>query len=288
VKLISAFCALLTLAFVGCQPQGSIPQGVQVFFSPRGGVTEAVTNVLAQATNSILVQAYSFTSAPIAEALVAAHRRGVKVQVILDHSQRTEKYSEADFLIHAGIPTLIDAQHAIAHNKIMIIDGYTVLTGSFNFTKAAEEKNAENLLVINDPVLATKYTENWRLHQQHSEPYQRGGAAAGRDHHAHITLLSADREPSPARSNNNHEWAFGAFKPAEGGVAWSTTRRSADFQSVVSPISNRQSVQCFQARLNLLRAGTLETCDTADWKSALRSWCQLAPGLCQPIPGGEL
>jgi phosphatidylserine/phosphatidylglycerophosphate/cardiolipin synthase-like enzyme len=68
----------------------------------------------------------------------------------VDKSQRTEKYSSADFVAHAGIPTYIDAKHAIAHNKIMVIDGYEILTGSFNFTKAAEENNAENLLVILD------------------------------------------------------------------------------------------------------------------------------------------
>jgi phosphatidylserine/phosphatidylglycerophosphate/cardiolipin synthase-like enzyme len=166
-----ALCTALLLA--GCEPQASIPQGIQVYFSPKGGATDAVVNALAQATNNVLVQAYSFTSAPIAKALVDAHRRGIKVQVILDHSQRTEKYSEADFLSHNGIPTLIDAKHPIAHNKIIIIDDYIVLTGSFNFTKAAEEHNAENLLVINDPVLAKRYVENWHTHEQHSEPYER-------------------------------------------------------------------------------------------------------------------
>ena len=121
---------------------------------------------------TVLVQAYSFTSAPIAKALVDAHKRGVKVEVILDKSQRTEKYSEADFLAqHAGIPTAIDAQHAIAHNKVMIIDDETVITGSFNFTKAAEENNAENLLVIRDQALAAKYTANWKAHAEHSEVY---------------------------------------------------------------------------------------------------------------------
>ena len=105
----------------------------------------------ATAKASVLVQAYSFTSAPIAKALLAAHKRGVQVQVILDKSQKSEKYSEADFLVNVGIPTKIDAKHAIAHNKIMIIDGQTVISGSFNFTTAAEEHNAENLLVIRSP-----------------------------------------------------------------------------------------------------------------------------------------
>jgi phosphatidylserine/phosphatidylglycerophosphate/cardiolipin synthase-like enzyme len=161
------------LLLTGCGPQASIPQGVQVYFSPRGGATDAVVSALDHATNAVLVQASSFTSAPIAQALVNAHRRGIKVQVILDHSQRTEKYSEADFLRNSGIPTLIDAQHAIAHNKIIIIDGYLVLTGSFNLTRAAEERNAENLLVINDPVLAKQYIANWQAHEQHSEPHER-------------------------------------------------------------------------------------------------------------------
>jgi phosphatidylserine/phosphatidylglycerophosphate/cardiolipin synthase-like enzyme len=95
----------------------------------------------------------------------------VKVEVILDKSQKREKYSSADFLANSGIPPMIDAAHGIAHNKVMVIDGETVITGSFNFTKAAEEKNAENLLVIRDKALARRYLENWQEHAQHSEVY---------------------------------------------------------------------------------------------------------------------
>jgi phosphatidylserine/phosphatidylglycerophosphate/cardiolipin synthase-like enzyme len=75
-------------------------------------------------------------------------------------------------MAHAGIPTHIDSAHAIAHNKIMIIDKETVITGSFNFTKAAEEKNAENLLIIKSKELAAIYIDNWYKHKQHSEGYQ--------------------------------------------------------------------------------------------------------------------
>src|SRR5579859_5038931 len=117
MRHFTCLAAGLALLFTGCYPQGSVPQGVQVYFSPHGGATEAAVNALDHATNSVLVQAYSFTSAPIARALVDAQRRGLKVHVILDKSQRTEKYSEADFLMHEGVPTLIDSQHAIAHNK---------------------------------------------------------------------------------------------------------------------------------------------------------------------------
>lgn len=95
----------------------------EVYFSPHGGCTDAIIRELNKAKSTILVQAYSFTSAPIAEALLNAHKKGVKVEVILDKSQRTDKYSSATFLFNAGISTKIDAKHAIAHNKVMIIDG---------------------------------------------------------------------------------------------------------------------------------------------------------------------
>ena len=74
-------------------------------------------------------------------------------------------------LANLGIPVKIDAVHAIAHNKIVIIDGEAVITGSFNFTEAAEENNAENLLVIHDRKLAERYTRNFEELAQHSEIY---------------------------------------------------------------------------------------------------------------------
>ena len=151
-------------------PRG--PSNIEVYFSPRGGCTDAIVGQLQAAKESVLVQAYSFTSVPLAKALLDAHKRGVRVQVILDKSQRTAKYSSATFLNNSGIPTFIDAAHAIAHNKVMVVDGRIVITGSFNFTKAAEESNAENLLVIRDAELAGKYTADWDVHLKHSERYQ--------------------------------------------------------------------------------------------------------------------
>lgn len=169
--------AMVSATLFGCDQPQQAPapapaSGIEVYFSPNGGCTDAVIKALDGAKQTVVIQAYSFTSAPIAKALVDAHKRGVKVQVILDKSQRTEKYSSADFVVHAGIPTYIDAKHAIAHNKVMVIDGETVITGSFNFTKAAEEHNAENLLIIHSKELAGKYTANWQAHIEHSEKYE--------------------------------------------------------------------------------------------------------------------
>lgn len=147
---------------------------METFFSPNGGCTDAIVREISSAKSEILIQAYSFTSVPIAKAAIQAKKRGVKIEAILDKSQRTGKYSAATFLANAGIPVLIDGQHAIAHNKIIIIDRNTLITGSFNFSKAAEEKNAENLLVIKGNLpLVLQYIQNFERHREHSEPYSR-------------------------------------------------------------------------------------------------------------------
>lgn len=173
-KAITFLVAIVVL--VACsQPVGTTPiqnSSVDVYFSPRGGCTEAIIKEINRAKTDIYVQAYSFTSSPIAKALLDASKRGVKVEAILDKSQRTAKYSSATFLANVRIATYIDDKHAIAHNKIMIIDGATVITGSFNFTKAAEEKNAENLMIVRSKELAKLYLGNWAKHREHSETYQ--------------------------------------------------------------------------------------------------------------------
>jgi phosphatidylserine/phosphatidylglycerophosphate/cardiolipin synthase-like enzyme len=179
--IILSFCLLIGPAYAAAPASTRLqdssatytPKSVRVWFSPSGGCTAAIVEAIDSAKKSIRVQAYSFTSAPIAAALVEAHKRDINVVVVLDKSQKTEKYSSADFLAHAGIGTFIDSKHAIAHNKIIIIDESIVITGSFNFTKSAEQKNAENILIIDDTELASRYLDNWADHQLHSSAYLR-------------------------------------------------------------------------------------------------------------------
>ena len=174
-RSLAVFIAIFSfVACLGHAAETFTPARVAVYFSPNGGTTEAVVREVSAAKTQVLVQAYSFTSAAIAKALIDAHKRGVKILAVLDKSNETGKYSAATFLVNAGIQTLIDDQHAIAHNKVMVIDSATILTGSFNFTKAAEEKNAENLLVIKDaPELVKAYEANIHTHAGHSHPYVR-------------------------------------------------------------------------------------------------------------------
>jgi phosphatidylserine/phosphatidylglycerophosphate/cardiolipin synthase-like enzyme len=148
-----------------------LPATAEIFFSPKGGCTEAIVNTVRSAKQTVYVQAYSFTSGPILNALTAAAKRGVKVRLILDRSNLTQKSSEADEAAVAGLPVLIDAKHEIAHNKIIIVDGETVITGSFNFSRNAEENNAENLVILRSKDVAARYTANWHDHAKHSDPF---------------------------------------------------------------------------------------------------------------------
>ena len=147
-----------------------------VHFSPKGGCTEAAVAEIDAAAKLIHVQAYSFTSARIAEAIVRAAERHVDVVLILDKTQKSERYSSLTFFTNHRLTVHVDSAHAIAHNKIMLIDGRTIITGSFNFTKAAENENAENLLVIHDaPSLYAQYEQNFQHHLDHSPAYTDAG-----------------------------------------------------------------------------------------------------------------
>jgi phosphatidylserine/phosphatidylglycerophosphate/cardiolipin synthase-like enzyme len=159
------------------------PPSVDAHFSPEGGCTNAVVNELLHARHEILVQAYSFSSKPIAEALIAAKKRGVRVELLLDHSNEQEQYSDLHWFIEAGLEPMIDAKHAIAHNKVMIVDRKTLITGSFNFTHQAEASNAENLLVLRGhPELVSQYRAAFEAHKAHSQKPQPKVQAA-KDHH---------------------------------------------------------------------------------------------------------
>lgn len=170
-RLLLVLCLVLAWSPVFASDLTLKDTPVSVYFSPQGGAQQAIVDAIGQAKESINVQAYSFSSAPIAKALVDAHNRGVKVEATLDKSQRKATYTGATFLKNEGIPVYIDDKHAIAHNKVMILDVAIVITGSFNFTKAAEEKNAENLLIIRNKELAKVYLNNWQRHREHSEVY---------------------------------------------------------------------------------------------------------------------
>lgn len=147
-----------------------------VEFSPAGGAERLLLSVIDGAQRSILVQAYGFTDWRLLRALERAHRRGVDVRVILDRSDAEYEDGRpppAEWLHRAGIPVWIDDTVRIAHNKVMVIDGDGVVTGSYNFTYSAQDYNAENLIYIRRaPALAAAYTGNWNWRRDCARPYR--------------------------------------------------------------------------------------------------------------------
>lgn len=151
---------------------------VQVMFTPDEDASRVIEQAIHTARYQILVQAFSFTHRRIAEALIAARHRGIDVRVLADRDQ-TDRIptSKIANMAARGVPVFIDSKHASAHNKVMVIDAgkpdAVLVTGSFNFTQAAQYNNAENVLVMrNNPLLTERYQQNWYRHHQHSHAYQ--------------------------------------------------------------------------------------------------------------------
>ncbi|MDP2829091.1 MAG: phospholipase D family protein [Sulfuricellaceae bacterium] len=151
---------------------------IELAFTPGDQADRIIIKAIEAARKQVLVQTFSFTHKGIALALIDAHKRGIDVQLVSDRDQieRMER-SQIPALANAGVLVLVDSEHDSAHNKIIIIDGQSaqavVVTGSFNFTHAAQFRNAENLLVFRgNPQLTLAYLDNWRLHRKHAQPFE--------------------------------------------------------------------------------------------------------------------
>jgi phosphatidylserine/phosphatidylglycerophosphate/cardiolipin synthase-like enzyme len=172
--------AMLLLAQASMAAQYPTPQAatgtIQVAFTPGDAADQLIINTIKQAHKQILIQAYSFTHLGIASALIKAHQRGVEVILIADKNQDEHiPTSLVRDIAQAGITVVFDSEHSSAHNKVMIIDANSqhpaLITGSYNFTHAAQFVNAENLLIFRDnPALTQSYQDNWQLHYLHSLP----------------------------------------------------------------------------------------------------------------------
>jgi len=134
----------------------------RVFFSPNGGCQSVVISEINKARKSIDVAMYAFTSKEIAQALLDAKKRDVKIKISLDTSEIKDHYSKSRFLMKKGVDLKFHMGPGLLHDKFAIIDDKTVLTGSYNWTITADKKNAENLLVIKDRDLAHEYTKQFK------------------------------------------------------------------------------------------------------------------------------
>lgn len=161
-----AVSGLVCLSLSCIQPAAAAPS-VQVGFSPEGSALQLVLKTIETSQHEIRLMGYSFTSPEVVSALVRAKRRGVDVRVVLDWKANTGKNNNAskaamNILASAGIPVRTVSAYKILHDKVIVADGRNTQVGSFNFSRAADRSNSENVLVVwDDPVTAQKYLNHW-------------------------------------------------------------------------------------------------------------------------------
>ncbi len=172
-KLLAPFCAAVLGVLSAVPAAAEVYDGkIQVWFSPEGGVKQAVIDAADRAHKKIYVAAYKLESPGIAQALINAARRGVSVEVVLDAKKMHSKASQKKELSAAGIPVYADNMHKTFHDKCMVVDGLRVATGSFNYKDSSDTRNAENLVLIESSDLAARYEADWEKHRNESVRYE--------------------------------------------------------------------------------------------------------------------
>ena len=162
--------ALLLLALPCTVHAEPMPALVSVCFVPGEACGGQIVAAIDAARSEVRVQAYGFNAPPILEALAAARLRGVDVAVILDKSDARRLCDEDAALLAAGVPLWIDHVPGIAHNKVIVIDRHVVIGGSYNYTRSAEHRNAENVTFIDSDKVAARFLANWSSRQSAAAP----------------------------------------------------------------------------------------------------------------------
>lgn len=147
-------------------------------FSPEGSAQTLVLKTIETAQQDIRLMGYSFTSPEVVSALVRAKRRGVDVRVVLDQKANTGKNNQAsraalNLLAGAGIPVRTVSRYKILHDKVIVTDGRNTQLGSFNYSRAADRSNSENVLVVwDDRDVAVRYLGHWQSRWQQGTDWQ--------------------------------------------------------------------------------------------------------------------
>ncbi|PPI86257.1 phospholipase D family protein [Candidatus Pantoea edessiphila] len=157
-KLNTAIFSILVVISISVIAQVHDCNDIEIGFSPGNTASKIILKAIKKSKESIFIAAYSFTSKPIALALVEAHKKGVNVRLVVDKKSNTGRYTAVTYLVNHRIPVMLNDKYSIMHNKFMIFDQKSVETGSFNYTQAATLRNAENVVYIKNRIdIAQKY-----------------------------------------------------------------------------------------------------------------------------------
>ncbi len=141
----------------------ALPAGpAEIYFSPEDGPAARIVELIEAAQDEVVFLAFALTSDPIAAALEQRAAGGVKVRGVMDAGQANGAGSRYQELRQAGVEVRLDGNPDRMHHKVIVIDGRTVITGSYNFSRSAETQNDENLIILHDADLAARYLEEFK------------------------------------------------------------------------------------------------------------------------------
>jgi len=140
------------------------------YFSPGPDCRIAIEQAMETALDELLICVFTISDDRLSDAIQRAHRNGLTVRVISDNDKMEDKGNDVERLSLSGVDVRIDRSPEHMHHKFMVVDGRTVLTGSYNWTRSAETRNEENLVSIDDPVLAGQFSDEFERLWGISEP----------------------------------------------------------------------------------------------------------------------
>lgn len=145
----------------------------QVYFSPGPDCRIAIEQAMETALDELLICVFTISDDRLSDAIQRAHRNGLTVKVLSDNDKMDDRGNDIERLAASGVDVRIDRSPEHMHHKFMVVDGQTVLTGSYNWTRSAETRNEENLVVLDDPFLAGRFAEEFERIWNISDPVLR-------------------------------------------------------------------------------------------------------------------
>lgn len=136
---------------------------VRVLFSPEDKVAEKLAGLIWGAKKSVRFMAFSFTHEGMGKAMLSRAKAGVDVQGIFETKGSETEYSELRKFYCAGLPVRQDTNPSAFHHKVLVIDGETVVTGSFNFSNNADLRNDENVVILFNADVAKEFLGEFNL-----------------------------------------------------------------------------------------------------------------------------